>query len=51
MIPNKLEGLCSVIGVSVEEYKSQQHYLPFMVALRYKWADAMLAEREKGGKP
>lgn len=48
MIPQSLDELCAIIGVPVMEYKSDVHYLPFIVALRYRWADAMLAERAKG---
>lgn len=50
MIPHHLHDLCRVIGIPLDEYKAEVHYLPFIVALRYRWADAMLAERAKGTK-
>lgn len=51
MIPQSLGELCEVIGVPINEYKSEVHYLPFIVALRYRWADQMLAERQKAISP
>jgi hypothetical protein len=47
MIPDTIGEFCVVLGISVKDYRAEVHYMPFMVALRYKWADAMLKEREK----
>ena len=47
MIPNSVEDFEKVLGIPVGSYESQKHYAPFLITLRFKWADMMLAERAK----
>ncbi len=51
MIPNKIEDMEKALGLEPGTYVPHEHYMPFIVTLRWRWADAMLSARNPKSTP
>ena len=47
MVPSTTKECAEILGIASSDYKTSAHYAALLAILRYQWADAMIAEREK----